>query len=264
MHPVAFNFPYFWNGSWHALAIHWYGILLVAGFVAGLWSANRRAARDGLAGETVLDLGPWLILGGVAGARALYVISYWREQFADQPWTEMLMVQKSGLVFYGGLIGAVVTTLIFARAKKIAVWKLGDVLAPSIALGYFFGRFGCLMTGCCYGQPTRMPWGIHFPPGHPTDGQSVHPTQIYEALLNLTLFFALERFFRRKKFDGQVFAIYMIAYSLLRAFVELFRGDYPQYYGGWVTPAHLVSAAIFITGVLMLRFLPRSLKGTPA
>lgn len=266
MHQIAFQIPYYWNGSWHAIAIYWYGILVATGFLVGLWTASRRAIRDGIAPERIMDLGPWLIAGSIAGARALYVISYWREQFADQPWTEMLMIQKSGLVFYGGLIGAIVTVLLYAWRKKISVWKFGDALAPSIALGYFFGRFGCLMTGCCYGSPTHVPWAIHFPEGHPTfpegatSGTPVHPTQIYEALLNMMLYLGLAWLYRRKKFDGQVFASYVIVYPLLRSFVELFRGDYPHYYVGWVTPAQLVSLGIFVGGLILFWLLPRNAR----
>jgi phosphatidylglycerol---prolipoprotein diacylglyceryl transferase len=262
MHPVAFHIPYYWNGSWHAITIYWYGVLVATGFLMGLWTASRRAARDGLTAERIMDLGPWLIVGGIAGARTLYVMSYWREQFANQPWTEMLMIQKSGLVFYGGLIGSILATLVYAWVKKISVWKLGDALAPSIALGYFFGRFGCLMTGCCYGRGTDLPWGIRFPEGHQAFGYPVHPTQVYEAVLNLGLYFGLAWLYRRKKFDGQVFAAYVIAYPVFRSFVELFRGDYPHYYGGWVTPAQLVSLGIFTAGVILFLLLYRQFKAT--
>src|SRR5262249_44116645 len=150
-----------------------------------------------------------------------------------------ILFQRAGLVFYGGLIGGVLTTLIYLRAKKLAVWKIADALAPSIALGYVFGRMGCLMTGCCYGRPTHVPWAIHFPKGHDTNPMDapapvgVHPTQIYDALLSLALYSALAWLHRRKRFDGQVFATYLICYSVSRSFVELFRGDYqPQYLVG--------------------------------
>jgi phosphatidylglycerol---prolipoprotein diacylglyceryl transferase len=86
----------------------------------------------------------------------------------------------------------------------------------------------------------------------------VHPTEIYESLLNLILYAALAWLFRRKKFDGQVFGVYLVSYALLRSFVEMFRGDYPEYYfGGWVTPAQLVSIAILVAGLVLLSLLPR-------
>jgi phosphatidylglycerol:prolipoprotein diacylglycerol transferase len=233
-------------------SIHWYGILVAVGFLVGLWTASRRGLRDGLAPERIVDLGPWLIVSSLVGARALYVISYWQESFASAPWTEVFMIRHGGLVFYGGLIAACLTTILYARLKRLPLWKLGDALAPSIALGYVPGRIGCLMNGCCYGAPTHLPWAIHFPPEHTTGGVGVHPTQIYDALLNLGLYAGLARLYRRKQFDGQVFASYLLGYAVTRSVVELFRGDYPvRYLGGWATPAHLLSLVVLVTGAIL-------------
>jgi phosphatidylglycerol:prolipoprotein diacylglycerol transferase len=167
---------------------------------------------------------------------------------------EVLMVQHGGLVYYGGLIGASVACVVFARQRKIGLWRLADILAPGVALGSFFGRWGCLMNGCCYGKPTTMPWGIQFPVGHETYPHYVHPTEIYDSLLNLALFAFLAWFYKRRKFDGQVFGLYLICYAVLRSFVELFRGDYPpsDLVAGRITPAQLVSAGILAAGVLLL------------
>lgn len=250
MHPIAFHFG--------PLTIHWYGVLVALAFLTGLWTASRRGLREGLAPEKILDLGPWLILGAISGARALYVISYWQKDFAGKPIWEIFMIQHGGLVFYGGLIGGSLACILYARAKKLPLWKLADVLSPSIALGYVFGRLGCLMNGCCYGRPTDVPWVIQFPADHETKGVPVHPTQIYDSLLSLGLYLALAWLHRRKKFDGQIFATYLVSYAFLRSFVEMFRGDYPKYYlGGWVTPAQLVSIGILAAGLVLLWKLPR-------
>ena len=265
VHPIAVKLG--------PLPIHWYGVMVALGFLAGLWTASRRGLRDGIAAEKILDLGPWLILGAILGARTLYVTSYWREQFAGKPIWEVFMIQHGGLVFYGGLMGASLACILYVRLKKLPLWKVADVLAPSIALGYVFGRIGCLMYGCCYGRVCHLPWAVRFPPGSlafdqqraegtldPSATQSlpVHPTQIYESLLNLGLYVALEYLYHRKKFDGQVFATYLVCYAVLRSFVEMFRGDYPQLYlGGWATPAHLVSIMILVAGLILLRVLSR-------
>ena len=259
MQPIAFHIGTF--------EVHWYGVLVMIGFVAGLWTASRRSAREGFpppaagrgrGGDAIQDLGGWLILGTILGARTLYVISYWKEEFADKPWRDIFMVWRGGLVFYGGLIGASLATIFYARARKIPLWKLADALAPSISLGYFFGRLGCLMNGCCYGRATDLPWAIHFPPGHPTYPKGVHPTELYESFLGLGLYAALAWLYRRKRFDGQIFAIYLMCYAALRSFVEIFRGDYPLHYlGGWATPAQLVSLGIFAAGLLLYWQLPR-------
>ena len=185
---------------------------------------------------------------------------FWREQFAGKPWTELLAVWRGGLVFYGGLIGAIAGTIIFASVKKLPLWKLADVLSPSIPLGYVFGRIGCLLNGCCYGKECRLPWAIHFPQGHETYPHALHPTQVYDSGLNLLFYLGLAWLYRRKKFDGQVFAVYLVGYAVLRFVVELFRGDYPpsqHYLGNWATPAQMVSLAIFVAGAVLLFFLAR-------
>jgi phosphatidylglycerol:prolipoprotein diacylglycerol transferase len=253
-----------------SLAVHWYGLLLAIGFILGLWTASRRALRDRIAPEKVLDAGAWLILGAVVGARALYVVSYWerlmREPlFPQAPWTEIFMVQRGGLVFYGGLIGATASGMIYVWKHRLPLWKFADALAPSIALGYVPGRLGCLMNGCCYGRECSAPWAIHFPGEHETKGLGVHPTQIYDSLLNLGLYLALALLHRRKKFDGQVFAAYLAGYAVTRSMVEVFRGDYStRYLGGVATPAHLVSGGILAAGVILYWWLARPKSTRPA
>jgi len=245
--------------------VHWYGVMMAVAFLAGLWTASRRAPREGISQETLLDLGPWLIVGTIVGARALYAATYWDNLMADPlfpkaPWTEVFMVQRGGLVFYGGLIGATLAGILFARLKHLPVWKLADIVAPSIALGYVFGRIGCLLNGCCYGRACSLPWAIRFPADNPLHPPTypVHPTEIYDALLNLVLYLGLAWLYRRKKFDGQVFAAYLLCYAVTRSFVEYFRGDYgPSHLHGGLTPAHLVSIAIFGAGLALWGLLSR-------
>ena len=248
VHPIVVQFGPF--------TITWYGVMVALGFLAGLWTASRRSLREGVAPEKIIDLGPWLIVGAILGARALYVISYWHEQFAGKPVAEVFMVWRGGLVYYGGLIGAVLAGILYARLKKVPLWKMGDIMAPSIALGHVFGRIGCLLNGCCYGRPCSLPWAITFPDdarGAPP-GVPRHPTQVYESLLNLALYGALAWLCRRKKFDGQVFGVYLVSYAVLRSFVELFRGDYTpdQYVRGLATPAQVVSVIILAAGLILL------------
>ncbi len=241
-----------------SFTIHWYGVLLAVGMLVGLWTASRRAMRDRIAPEKIFDAGAWLIIGAIIGARTLYVVSYWDRLFKDPlypsaPWTEIFMIQRGGLVFYGGLIGGTLAGLLFVWRNKLPLWKFADALAPSIALGYVPGRLGCLMNGCCYGRETGLPWAIHFPADHETHGFGVHPTQVYDSLLSLALYLGLAWLHRRRKFDGQVFAAYFLFYAMTRSVVEAFRGDYPpqQYLGGVVTPAHLVSILIFGIGAAL-------------
>jgi phosphatidylglycerol---prolipoprotein diacylglyceryl transferase len=244
VHQVAFEFGGF--------SIYWYGVLVAMAFLIGIWTASRRAILDNLPPERIVDLGPWLILGALVGARLLYVIYYWQEDFAGGPWWEIFMIRKGGLVFYGGLLGASAAAVLYIQARQLPLWRISDILAPSIALGHVFGRLGCLMNGCCYGHATNLPWAISFPHDHPTFPSLIHPTQIYESVLNLGLYLGLAWLFRRKAFPGQVFATYLIGYSILRFNVEFFRGDYGTLpWAGWLTPAQLFSLLILASGLVL-------------
>lgn len=231
--------------------IYWYGILAALGFILAFGTASRRAPRAGIKGDDVFNLAPWIIVGAIIGARFLYVVSYWDKEFAGQPWTRIFNM-RSGLVYYGGLIGASLATIIFCRRARVKLWTMADVMAPSIALGHAFGRVGCFMTGCCYGRPSDLPWAVCFPHDHVTKGVPVHPTQLYESGLNLAFYVGLAWLFQRRKFDGQVFAVYLIGYALLRTLTESFRGDYTRYYlGGIATPGQTVSIIILAAGLTL-------------
>ena len=244
MHPIAFYLG--------PLPVRWYGVMMALGFFAGLWTATHRARRANVSPDIIADVTLWLMFGGIAGARIVYVTTYWQQEFADQPFSEVFMVQHGGLVYYGGLIGSTIAGLAYLAWKKFPVWKITDILAPSIALGSVFGRIGCLMNGCCYGYKCDLPWAIHFPADHETHGALVHPTQLYDAGLNLILYLALAWLFRRKKFDGQIFAAYLMGYAVFRSIAEHFRGDYPaDHIHVGLTSAQVVSIGIFATGAVL-------------
>jgi phosphatidylglycerol---prolipoprotein diacylglyceryl transferase len=250
VHPIAFQL-----GS---LPIRWYGVMMALGFFFGLWTATRRARRANVSPEIVADVTLWLMFGSIIGARFVYVTTYWKQEFASQPFSEIFMVQHGGLVFYGGLIGATVAGIGYLLWKKQPIWKIADVLAPSVALGSVFGRIGCLMNGCCYGYKCDLPWAIHFPKDHSTLGAAVHPTQLYDAGLNLILYLALAWWIGRKKFDGQIFAAYLMGYAVFRSIAEHFRGDYPaDHIHSGLTSAQVVSVGIFTAGAIAWAFLSR-------
>ena len=239
--------------------------MMAVAFFAGLLTATRRARLVNVSGDTITDVTLWLMIGAIVGARFVYVTTYWKQEFVGQPFTEIFMVQHGGLVYYGGLIGATVTSTAYLWWKKLPVWKIADVLAPSIALGSFFGRIGCLLNGCCYGRVCELPWAITFtnPQAHELSGTPLdvplHPTEIYDGLLNLLLYLGLAWLLRRRKFDGQIFAFYLIGYAVCRSTVEFFRGDYPpdHIHAGLFTSAQLLSVPIFIVGIALGLFLSR-------
>lgn len=239
-------------------SLHTFGLLVALAFMAGLWAGGKNAVRAGLKAEVIHDLAWWLILGGLVGARALYVVSYWERDFAGKPFGEIFAIWHGGLVYYGGLIGATLAGVAKLWRLKLPIWTVADCLAPGVALGHVFGRLGCLMNGCCYGRPTDAAWAIRYPRGHETfpmtalNATTVHPAQIYEALLNLAFFGALMWLFRRRRFEGQVFATYLIGYAVIRTVAELFRGDYSEKsapLAGVFTPGQTTSAVILALGI---------------
>ncbi|MCP5524954.1 MAG: prolipoprotein diacylglyceryl transferase [Verrucomicrobiales bacterium] len=249
MHPIAF-----YIGS---LSIHWYGILIAIGFLLGFWTASRRALLyDNLPGEMVADLIPWIVVSALVGSRLLFIWQY-PEDFQEATFWDYVNIRRGGLVFHGGLMAAAATVLIYVRVRKLPLWRLADALAPSIALGHVFGRLGCFMNGCCYGVACSLPWAVHFPEGHPTAGVGVHPTELYEAAMNLALYGALAWQYRRRRFPGQTFAIYLISYGVLRGAVEFLRGDYLVHYFGWMTVGQVVSVGVLVAGAVLWGMLPR-------
>lgn len=235
-----------------SFTVTWYGICVAAGFWLGAWTAARRAPKAGIPADTVWDLLWVLILAGIVGARVLYVLTYWDRDFRNQPASEIFMVQHGGLVFHGGFVGASLAGFLWCARRRISGWRMADILAPGLALGHALGRIGCLINGCCYGRRCELPWGIRYPGTYGLPDSPLHPTQLYEALLGLALSGGLAWLFGRRRFEGQVFAVYLIAYAVLRSFVELFRGDYPAttLYFGILTPAHWVSAGLLGLGLI--------------
>ena len=247
-------------------AIYWYGILVAGGFLAGLWTASRRASRNGIDGKVVSDLGVWIIIAALLGSRVLYVITEWG-QFSGEPFSEWINFRSGGLVFYGGFIGAALAVILYTVIRgSQPLWKIADAFAPSIPLGHALGRLGCLMYGCCFGVTCDLPWAVQFPFGSPAHGAhnaagllpsdaahslSVHPSQVYSALLNFALYGGLAWLYRRKRFDGQIFGIYLMVYSVNRFIVEFFRGDYQteQMWLGWIKPGQQLSLFLFPVGV---------------
>jgi phosphatidylglycerol:prolipoprotein diacylglycerol transferase len=212
------------------ITLYTYGVLLAAAYLVGLKLAMVRAKARGLDANRVLDLGIYIIISALVGAKLLLLVTDFRTFKADP--RELLTLARSGGVFYGGLILAVVVALWYIRRVGLPLWTTCDVFAPGIALGHVVGRFGCFFAGCCYGKPTTKPWGITFTDpfaqsnvGTPL-GVPLHPTQLYEAgaeLLILIILLVTER--KGRPFPGRTFWLYMLLYAVSRFIIEFFRGD---------------------------------------
>jgi phosphatidylglycerol:prolipoprotein diacylglycerol transferase len=227
-----------------------YGVMLAIAYLFAIWLLTRKADREGLPKNEISDLSIAILAAAILGAKALLAIVDMKEYIAD-PRTAMELI-RSGGVFQGGLIAATIVGVWYIRKHQLPVWRVTDMAAPSIAIGEAIGRFGCLAAGCCYGKPTNVPWAITFrnPFAHEAVGTPLnvplHPTQIYLSLNALALFLICEWFYRHKRFDGQVFWIYVLGYALTRGVIEEFRGDLVR---GFVIPG-VLSTAQFI-GILM-------------
>jgi phosphatidylglycerol:prolipoprotein diacylglycerol transferase len=249
MHPVLFKLG--------ALEIHTYGVLVAFGFMIGLTLAARRAKTVGIAPESISDLGLWLIVAGMLGGKLFHALFYWRDVVANWQAAGVASLRE-GFVFFGGFIGAVVTAVLYARRKRLPLAKLADAFAAPLALGHAFGRLGCYFEGCCHGKLCELPWAAHFPLTHSTRGLPVHPTQLYEMLANLALFLGLLVFDRRKKFDGQVWWLYLLGYSVLRFVIEFTRGDYGTRYLGIFSSAQLIASLLFVIALAGLAWSAKS------
>ena len=220
MHPELFRIGSF--------ALPTYGALLASGFLAAVWLLRKRAPAFGVAPDAAADVAIWLLLAGLLGAKILLlVVEGPRYLGSREGFVEFL---RSGGVFYGGLIGAVLALGVMLRRKAIGFWAFADIAAPCVALGHAIGRIGCLMAGCCWGRSCSAPWAITFTDPAAADNVGVplnlplHPTQIYEAVGLLVLCGILVAM-RNPRFPGRIFAAYLGGYALLRGTVEFFRGD---------------------------------------
>ncbi|MDQ2976193.1 MAG: prolipoprotein diacylglyceryl transferase [Acidobacteriota bacterium] len=221
MYPELFrigNFP-----------INTYGVFLALAFLFAILITVRLAASDGLPREKIYDLCLWMLLASLIGSKILMFFT--EPEYRDHP-LQLLSLDflRSGGVFYGGLIGAIVVGYLLMRRYKLPWWKTADACAPGIAIGNFFGRQGCFAAGCCWGKPTNLPWGVKFTElGHDITGVPLdtylHPTQLYESFSMLIVFFFLLWLHKHKRFSGQVILLYALLYSVIRFVIEFFRDD---------------------------------------
>lgn len=224
----VFNFP-----------IYWYGILIASAFLICIFWAMKDSPKFGLVPDTIIDLMLFAVPVAIICARLYYVIFSW-DNYKDNL-KEIINTRNGGLAIYGGIIGAVITAYFVAKYKKIPAFKFFDVYIPYVALGQAIGRWGNFFNQEAFGTNTSLPWGMTSPGTkaylsgmQDTLAKSgitvypdlpVHPTFLYESILDFIVFAFLLRVRKKKKFDGEVFCLYFVTYSLGRAVIEGLRTD---------------------------------------
>jgi len=248
------------------LKLHSYGLMVFIAFVFGIYLGERRAKRAGLAAGVVTDLSVWLMISSLLGARLTYVgahLSEFRGRWLDavSPFQSDGTVGIAGLVLLGGVAAALPASAIYLKRKRIPFAKMADLLAPSLVFGIAIGRIGCFLNGCCFGSPTSLPWGTVFPndcyAGYIYPDQHLHPTQLYEMLGCAIVGAYLLWWTARRRFEGELFCLFLALYGVIRMPIEsirYYRPDLVPLHLGplQVTGSMLVSAAMIIAGGVLL------------
>jgi len=236
MYPVLFRI-----GSFEITS---FGVMVAMGAALGILMLRRELIRSGVDGAKGVDAALVGVLGGLAGAKLLYVAEHWAEPLSAT------LFSRGGMSWYGGLTGGVLAGVGMVVWQRMPLMTVLSAAAPALALGHAVGRIGCLLVGDDYGIPTSLPWGIAFPEGLPPTTDRVHPTQIYEALALAALTVGLVWLRRRGGRDRVVFGSYLLAAGALRFLIELVRVNQVVALG--MTTAQLFSVGLVVLGAGLL------------
>lgn len=247
-----------------------FGVLLALAFLVAGLVLRRESERLALPPQLADRLVVAAVIGGLLGAKLYFLGLYWPATAAD-PWRAV--TARSGLVWYGGFLGATIAILFALRHLRVPIALAADACAPALALGYAIGRLGCFFVGDDYGRPTTLPWGVRFAagptpstvgnlreefdvsiaPGLPDDAVlPVHPTQLYETLLMAAVFVVLWRWRRDPRLAGRLFGLYLLLAGAERFVIELLRAKDDRLLGPF-TVAQFLSALAMAVGIVWLR-----------
>lgn len=264
------------------VSLHSFGLMAACGFLAA-WFAMCALAGRGLAGGLDADgisrLLVFVMIGGAAGARAAYVAEHWSSEYSRLPYTEVFRFDKGGLMFYGGLAGAVLAAVLFARLRRLRLSGVLDLCATVLPLGHAFGRAGCFLNGCCHGRVTRSAFSVCYPRGSiawceqvregligPSAAKSlpVLPSQPVEAFADLLLFAVLYRMaLKGRSPRWRASGAYLAGYAVIRFCTEAMRGDERMSVGPF-SISQSISLVAFLGGVAFLALSCRQARVGPA
>jgi phosphatidylglycerol:prolipoprotein diacylglycerol transferase len=233
------------------LKVRWYGLMYVVGFVVGWWLAKRRARESWspIRPEQVDDLVFYSMLGVILGGRLGYTFVYSWDQLLSDP-LYIFKITEGGMSFHGGLVGVILAMWLYGRKIGFRMWEMCDFVAPLVPLGLGFGRLGNFINGELWGKPSNVPWAFDI------NGVGLHPSQLYEALLEgLVLFIIVWTFSAKPRPYMAVSGVFLLCYGVFRFFVEFYRVpdahlDYLAL--GWVTMGQVLSLPMILLGAGML------------
>ena len=233
------------------LAVHWYGLMYVVGFVAGWWLGRVRAKRphSGWKPEQIDDLLFYVALGIVLGGRLGYILFYGFSEYLANP-LNVFKVWQGGMSFHGGLLGVLVAMALYGRRHGVTFFQVTDFIAPLVPPGLLAGRIGNFINGELWGKAADVPWAMVYPPSGP---EPLHPTQLYEALLEgLVLFVILWVFSSKPRPIMAVSGMFLFWYGIFRFGVEFFRvpDAHLGYLAfGWVTMGQVLTLPMIALGI---------------
>ena len=244
------------------IKVRWYGLMYVFGFAAAWWLARRRAgaSHSPIRPQQVDDLIFYGMIGVIVGGRLGYSLFYGWNDFISDP-LYLFKITEGGMSFHGGLAGVMVALWLYGRRLGRRFWEMTDFVAPIGPLGLGFGRIGNFINGELWGKPTDMPWGFN------VNGQSLHPSQLYEALLEgFVLFVILWLYSAKARPYRAVSGLFLVLYGVFRSFVEFYRVpdahlDYLAL--GWVTMGQILSLPMILLGLVLLFLAWRDSRGQP-
>ncbi|HCL47385.1 TPA: prolipoprotein diacylglyceryl transferase, partial [Patescibacteria group bacterium] len=230
----------------------WYGLLLASGIAAGSWLMARLSSRWSITQDQALDMIIWMLIGGLLGARLLFVVLKLPLYLADP--IEILLIGRGGLSIHGAILGGAIGLWWYAKNHKLNFWHLADLAVPGVALGQAIGRWGNFFNQEAFGGPTELPWKMFVAPGYRPlqflQEPYYHPTFLYESLLNLLVLTLILRVDVNPGQSGRRLAWYLVLYSSVRFGVEFFRVDSDTL--GFLTIAQWASLAIVLIGAYWL------------
>lgn len=255
-----------------AFTLPTYGVLIGLGFLAGLSVASRLARRSGLDPERLTAMAVVLLISAIVGAKVFMFVDNWSYYAADPGRLFTLSALRSGGVFYGGLLSALVVSHFYTRRYRLPWLATADAMAPGLAFGHGIGKVGCFAAGCCWGQESHALWAVTFtdPAAHGFTGVplhvSLHPTQLYEALGSAAIGLVLLWLFVRAHPSGAILGSYLVLYSGFRFGVEFFRDDGARtaIFGDAISSTQVVALGLVILGIWLLRSAPRWSTPEPA